>query len=61
KENTRANDPEIIVIKQRNNYKKSLMHPVLQADETPIVWATSVRQVAWGNMFRRCQAGAPDG
>lgn len=24
------------------------MHPVLQADETPIVWATSVRQVAWG-------------
>ncbi|GLG08449.1 hypothetical protein SGP15004_23550 [Shigella flexneri] len=55
------NDPEIIVIKQRNNYKKSLMHPVLQADETPIVWAMSVRQVAWGNMFRRCQAGAPDG
>ena len=34
------------------------MHPVLQADETPIVWATPVRQVAWGNMFRRCQAGA---
>lgn len=24
------------------------MHPVLQADETPIVWAMSVRQVAWG-------------
>ncbi|MDI9734394.1 hypothetical protein QM259_19540, partial [Acinetobacter baumannii] len=26
--------------------------------ETRIVWATPVRQVAWGNMFRRCQAGA---
>ncbi|EKM8912874.1 hypothetical protein PVS23_002867 [Escherichia coli] len=54
KENTRSNDPEIIVIKQKNNYKKSLIYPVLQADETPLqIQGSLIRVLVLYGLFQR--------